>query len=108
MIFMVKSPLIILVELVSHLIYDQLKSIYFLFSKLGELFVSLTLMGSILGWLGLLTGVAIGAIVVFLAFKFVTSNVKLLIGLFLLYIILLVILVAALTAVPAPTEAVTT
>jgi len=99
-----KSPLIILIELILGLITRASETIGFLFFKVLEFLASLSTF-TIFGVSGLLIALVIGTIVVFFAIKFFFKSSKSLIILWLVLIGLVILFILALVIVGPPTPA---
>ena len=87
----VKSPLLILVELLEGLIENFVGSFQLLFFKMAELFIALDAMSG-LSPLGFIAAIVIGSVVGFLALKFVFGTSKELIYISLIYFGMLILL----------------
>jgi len=87
-----KAPLQILLELLKGVLEAQLSTLYFLGSKLIELWNSLLLITALGGfWVAIFVSFFFATVLV-LALKFLKSNLKILIILFLLVVLLLLLL----------------
>jgi hypothetical protein len=87
----VRSPIIILIELLEGLIENFVSSFQLIFYKMLELFISLDVISG-LSPVGFVISVMIGSAVVFLVLKFVFGTSKELIYISLIYFVMLILL----------------
>ena len=87
-----KSPLIILIELLAGVISNTFSTIIFIFKKLGELMVSLFYVSS-LGIFGIILAVVIGGVVFYFFSRVIFKTSKSLLPLALAFIAIILVLV---------------
>ncbi len=86
----IRSPFIILLEMLEGLIANFVSSFQLIFLKMLELFISLSVMSG-LGALGFVIAAVIGSVVGFLVIKFVFGSSKELMYISLFYFVLLIL-----------------
>ena len=86
----IKSPLLILLEMLGGLIANFVSSFQLIFNKMLELFVSLSIISG-LGPLGFVASAVIGSVVFFLVIKLVFGTSKELIYISLFYFLMLIL-----------------
>ncbi|MBL7170276.1 MAG: hypothetical protein ISS48_04610 [Candidatus Aenigmarchaeota archaeon] len=89
---MVKSPLQIILELLTLIVSSIVNTFVLIFQKLVELFESLTFIAQA-GIAGLLAACFIGGLVIFLLSKFIFKNTKSLFQVLLIYVVFVLVLV---------------
>jgi hypothetical protein len=87
----IRSPIIILIELLGGLIVNFIQSFAFIYTKLVELFVNLGYMSG-LSPLGFLVALFIGSFVVYFILKFIFGSSRVLFFIFLFYFALLILI----------------
>ena len=98
---MIRSPLIILLELVIGLIQQIMNSSSFAFSKLIELFITLSFISG-LSPVGFVLSMFIGLLVIFFILKLSFGSSKTLIILFLFFFILLFLVLLGVSSAQIP------
>ena len=98
----IKSPILILLELLIGLIQQFNSTFEFIYVKLVELFI---ILGTISGFgpMGLIIAVIFGSLVLFLVLKFIFGSSKTLMVIFLLYLLLLIFITISISVAPIPT-----
>ena len=94
----VKSPIIIILELLAGLIANIAQSFTFIYTKLVELFITLGYISG-LSPIGFVLALAVGSTVVFFILKFVFGSSKMLLYVFLFYMAVLGIITLSLVFV---------
>ncbi len=100
---MLKSPLVVLIELIVGLILQMLNTFQFIYLKLIELFIVLSVISG-LSPVGFALAVFIFSIVLFFVLKYVFGSSKILLLLFLIYIFLLGMILLTLSYIPPTLE----
>ena len=100
---MVKSPILILLELIGGLILQFTQSFGFVYSKLVEFFVTLGFISG-LSPLGFTVAVIFGSIVFYFVLRFVFGYSKTMFLLFLIYILLLISVALSISVTPITIE----
>lgn len=100
---MIKSPILILLELIGGLIVQFIKSFEFVYLKLVELFVTLGIISGF-GPLGFTVAVIFGSIVLYFILRLAFGSSKTFFFLFLIYILLLIFVALSISATAIPIE----
>ena len=87
----IRSPLVIIIELLGGLIANFLQSFAFIYVKLVELFVNLGYISG-LSPIGFLIALFIGSLVVYFILKFIFGSSRVLFFIFLFYFALLILI----------------
>ncbi|MFH0929535.1 MAG: hypothetical protein V1818_04260 [Candidatus Aenigmatarchaeota archaeon] len=87
----IRSPLVILFELLASLILNIIESFVTIYTKLIELFVTLGFISG-LSPLGFIVALFVGSLVVYFVIKFVFGSSRMLVFIFLFYFAILVLL----------------
>jgi len=94
---MVKSPILILLELIGGLIVQLIESFGFVYLKLLELFVTLGVISGF-GPLGFTVAIIFGSVVLYFVLRFAFGYSKTMFLLFLIYILLLIFVAISISA----------
>jgi len=98
---MIKSPILILIELIGGLIVQFIESFGFVYLKLVELFITLGFISG-LSPLGFTVAVIFGSIVLYFILRFIFGYSKTMFLLFLVYILLLIFVALSISATVIP------
>jgi hypothetical protein len=100
---MLKSPLLVLLELVVGLITQMLNTFQFMYAKLLELFIVLSIVSG-MSPIGFALAIFLFSIVLFFVLKYIFGSSRILMLLFLIYIFLIGMVIITLSYMPLTIE----